>query len=84
MDPHVLGPVGAHASDRRTRRAEPGDELGGRRHGGGIDAMGAGQGDDVGAMGSTEEALEPIRRELGRLRQEREDPAAIVVDNNDP
>ena len=60
-----------------------GRELGGRRHGRGVEAVGAGEGDEVGAVRRAEQLLEALRRERRRLRQEREDPAAVVVDDDD-
>ena len=79
----VLGPVGGDAGDRRAGRGDAVDELDGRRHGRGVEAVGPGEGDDVGAVRRAEQLLEPLRRQRRRLREEREDPAAVVVDDDD-
>ncbi len=54
-----------------------------RRDGGGVDAVRHGEGDDVGSVGRAEQLLEALGVERRRLRQEREDAAAVVVDHDD-
>ena len=48
----------------------------------GGDAVGSRDGEDVGAVRRSEQLLEPIRCEFGRLRKEREDAATVVVDDD--
>ena len=65
------------------RRRQPLDERRRRRDGRRVEPVGGGEGDDIGAVRCPEQLLEALGRQLGRLRQEREDPTAVVVDDDD-
>ena len=59
-------------------------QLGGAGDGDRGNVVGAGERLDVGSVGGTEQLLEPGGGKLGGLGQEREDPAAVVVGDDDP
>ena len=65
------------------RRSQSVSEVGGRVDRRGVEVVGRGDGDDVGAVRCAEQLLEAVSRQLRRLREEREDPAAVVVDDDD-
>ena len=72
------------AGHRRARRAAAGPParpvVVDRRR---VEAVGRGEGDEVGAVRRAEQLLEALGGQRRRLREEREDAAAVVVDDDD-
>ena len=78
----VRRPIGDDARHVGSAAPDAGDQLGRRRHRRGIEAVGGGEGHEVGAVRGAEQLLEARRVEGRRLREEREDASAVVVDHD--
>ena len=83
MHGDVVFTIGGHATDPRPGHGELLDEFGSGVDRPGIEAVGGRQRDDIEIEWRSEELLEPVVRQRRRLRQEREDATAVIVDDDD-